>query len=85
MAIPSSLNTLIFKGQHFTQVPHDLHDEGIVTAFCACFINSSIFSRNLGDAEVKIFHLFFLWGAFVPRRFAGRFTEADPRVSPPAG
>jgi hypothetical protein len=54
MAIPSSLKTLIFKGQHFTQVPHDLHEEGTVTALCVIFINSSIFARNLGDADGKI-------------------------------
>ena len=59
MAFPSSLKTLIFKGQDFTQVPHDLHEESIVTALCACFISSSIFSRNLGDAEGKVYHHFF--------------------------
>ena len=59
MAFPFSLKTLIFKGQHFTHVPQDLHDDGIVTALCVCFINSSIFSRNLGDAEGKIYHHFF--------------------------
>jgi hypothetical protein len=60
MAIPSSLNALIFNGQHFTQVPHDLHDEGIVAALCVSFISSSIFSLNLGDAEGKMYHHFFL-------------------------
>jgi len=55
-AIPSSLKTLIFKGQHFTQVPQDLHDEGIVTALCVSFISSSIFSRNPEDAEGKTYH-----------------------------
>ena len=57
IAFPSELKTLIFKGQYFTQVPHDIHLERSVTAVYVILDNSLNFFCKFLEADVMIFYI----------------------------